>query len=464
MLERKRTVCIYCSLACPFEVAADDGDPQGLEYDLAQPVTSGALCARGNMAFELLRLPGRVEEPRIEGKAVRWPEALSRLAEAIERQPKGAVGLVLGADAAAEEAALAGQFAARCLAGAPATVGFLANEPAVLAEAGAAPEVSAVKLAELAKSNVVVAVGDLFSLCPVISRRVLDAKYGGRGNALVYLGPDAGLTARLASLKLVGPERRAALALLRELGAAGKSLPADAAKALAQFAKGDPGVGGSAAAAAKAVAGAEKVAVLAASADPVAVRLGKLIAAALGGKGQFLAMTEAAGAADVLAAWRPETDLAGVCQAVKDGQLRGLMALGLDVVSAAGELGAAVAKLPLLVAGSSFNSPSVKAAAFVLPTLLWAEKSGTLAGARREPAAAGVGLARGYGWILSGLARELGAELPSTPPAAAKARAMSVEDAVRAAAGAAEGPKPGWTAREASDPLTRAALGGVYVA
>jgi anaerobic selenocysteine-containing dehydrogenase len=416
------------------------------------------------MAYELLRLPGRVDAPLVEGKPARWPEALSRLADEIERQPAGSVGLVLGADATAEEAAAAGQFAGACLAGAPATVGFLANEAAVLAEAGAAPQVPETKLNELAKANIVVAVGDLFALCPVISRRVLDAKYGGRGNALVHLGRNEGLTARLASLKLVGAsERRAALALLRELAAAGKHPPADASRALEGVSKAELGVQGPLAATAKALAGAGAVAVIAATADPVAVRLGKLIAAALGPRGSFLAMTEAAGARDILAAWRPETDLAGVFRAVRDGRLRGLVALGLDVVTVAGADGEAVAKLPLLAAGSAFGTRATKAARFVLPTRLWAEKSGTWAGLRREPAVAAPGLAQSYGWILLGLAGELGQELAGAP-AAGEARPMSVEEAVRQAAGSAEGPRPGWAAREASDPMTRAALAGVYVA
>jgi hypothetical protein len=132
MIERKATACIHCSLACPFFIDVEDGDPVGLEYDAANAVTAGALCARGNLAYELLSLPGRLDAPLIEGQPARWPEALSRLADEIERQPAGSVGLVLGADATPEEAGLAGCFAAECLGRAPAAVGVFATEPAVL--------------------------------------------------------------------------------------------------------------------------------------------------------------------------------------------------------------------------------------------------------------------------------------------------------------------------------------------
>jgi anaerobic selenocysteine-containing dehydrogenase len=455
MLERKATSCIHCSLACPYLLDVEDGDPVGLEYDAASPVTAGGLCARGNLAYELLRLPGRLDVPLVRGQPARWPEALSRLADEIERQPAGSVGLVLGADATAEEAGLAGRFAAECLSGAPAAIGFLSNEPAVLAEAAAAPDVPETRLAELGKANVVIAVGDLFALAPVISRRALDAKYGARGNALVYLGRDEGLTARLAGMKLTGAsERRAALALLRELPGAGKSLPADVSRAIEPFTKADLAVKGPLPAAAKAAAGAQSVAVIAASVDPVAVRLAKLIAAALGPSASFLAMTEAAGAREILAAWRPEADLAAVVKAAMDGRLRGAIALGLDAVSAAGAYGGALTKLPLLAAGACFDNPTTKAAGFVLPVKLWAEKSGTVVAP---------GLAHSYGWILRGLAREMGKELAGRP-AAAQARPMSIPEAVKAAAESAEGPRAGWTAREPSDPALRAALAGVYVA
>jgi hypothetical protein len=41
---------------------------------------------------------------------------------------------------------------------------------------------------------------------------------------------------------------------------------------------------------------------------------------------------------------------------------------------------------------------------------------------------------------------------------------MSPEDAVRAAAETAEGPRALWTAREPADPMVRRALEGVFVA
>ena len=460
MRERKNTVCILCSLACPFQVDVEDGEPVGLEYDTSSGVTGGALCARGNMAFELLRLPARLETPLVAGRATRWPETLRRLAEEIKRLPAGSVGLVLGSDATAEEARAAGVFAAKCLGGAPGAVAFAANEDAVLAEAGAQPPVPAADLSALAEAQTVLAIGDVFTLCPVVSRRVLDAKYAKRGNALVYLGPTgAGLTERMAGFKVLAPERRAAAAVLKELAALSSSGSADVTKAGKLLSGAGLDLAG-AAKAAEVLRGSAKTVVLAGSADPVAVRLGKLIAAALGENGSFLAMTEAAGAADVLDNWRPAAGLAGLADRIRKGALKGLVILGADPVSL-GALGAEDLKgLALVAAGSAFASATTDAARFVLPTALWMEKSGRLAGADREAAVAPTGGAESYAWILEGLAREMGAELTGAAELAEVAP-LTLEDALREAIDGQAISAP-WTARESSDPVLRKALGGVY--
>ncbi len=460
MLESKRTVCILCSLACPFEVVGEDGAPRSLEYVLDDPLTGGALCAKGNMAFELLRLPGRINEPEVDGRATRWPETLSRLAEDLDRLPPGSTGLVLGPDASAEEARLAGLFAERCLGGAPAAVAFSAGESEVLAEAEAAPPVPDLDLAAIGDYTVVLAVGDLFALAPVISRKVLDAKYGGRGHALVSLGAADGLTARLASLRVSGGERRAALAVLAELAATAESPDV---KKVAELVSGrEPGVAG-AAEAARVLAAGGRVAVLTATADPVAVRLGRLIAAALGEKAAFGALTEAAAARDILGSWRPPSGIIDLAEAVKKDKLKGLLILGADLVGSGAVSAEDLARLSVVAASSAFPSATTAAAGYVLPGALWMEKAGKLAGADRKPAAPPSGAGQSYGWVLTGLARELGVGLEGAPSSAA-AEPMALAEVVELAAGDEEGPAAPWTARESSDPLLRAVLDGVYVA
>ncbi|MHC4917803.1 MAG: hypothetical protein ACYTGB_20190 [Planctomycetota bacterium] len=43
MLESKRTLCTLCSLACPLDLVADDGEPRSLEFVVDDAVTAGAL-------------------------------------------------------------------------------------------------------------------------------------------------------------------------------------------------------------------------------------------------------------------------------------------------------------------------------------------------------------------------------------------------------------------------------------
>ncbi|HOX07840.1 MAG TPA: hypothetical protein PK280_15675 [Planctomycetota bacterium] len=455
---RHRAACPFCSLGCTISLTASAGaggaGPVRADFDSSNPATGGALCARGNLACELLNLPGRLDTPLVQGRPARWAEALPLLAEAVRRLPSGSLGLVIGPDATPEEAALAGSFAAECLGRAPATIGFHGNEPAVLAEAGAGPAVPEADPAALGAAGAVLAVGDVLALAPVAARGLVAAGGGAPWRGLVSVGRDAGITARVAALKVSGPsERRAALALLAALAAAGRQPPAEAAGVLAALAGADPGVSGPAAEAARALIAARSVAVIAASADPVAVRLARLIAEALAPSASFLALTEAAGARAALAAWRPAEDFAGLVRAVRDNRLRGVLALGCDAVTAAGVYGGAFSKLQLLVAAAPFDNPTVRAAGFALPTRLWAEKSG---------AAAAPGLAQDYGWILRGLARHLGREL-SGRPASPEARPMTAAEAVRAAASADPVPLAAWTAREPSDPLYRSALTGVLV-
>jgi anaerobic selenocysteine-containing dehydrogenase len=443
----RRTFCNLCSLACPFDVEVERREPVGLEYAADDPLTGGALCARGNLAFELLRLPGRLAEPEIGSRPARWPEELGRLAEEIERLPAGSVGLVLSADASAEEARLAGLFARAALGGAPAAVAYGGNEPRVLAEAAAGPEVPELEPEELGRFRTVLAVGDVIALAPVLARRL---PLGGRaagGRTLVYLGPDAGLTRLSAPVRALAPERRAALAVLARLapGTAGGRAPE---------------VPGAEAAAAALSAGGD-VAVVAGSADPVAVRLARLIAAALRPRAAFLCMVEAASARDALAAWRPESDLAGLAAAVRAGRLKGLIDLGADTVGRGALSAGEFRGLQLAAAAAPFASATTAAAGFVLPAALWAERSGTMAGVRREAALPAPGGARGWTEILAGLAAELGAELEGRPAAGLPA-ALAAEECLRLAA-AEDGPTAPWTERESSDPFLRAALAGVLV-
>ncbi|MHC4917802.1 MAG: hypothetical protein ACYTGB_20185 [Planctomycetota bacterium] len=412
------------------------------------------------MAYELLRMPGRLGEPEIGEQPVRWPETLSRLADEVERLPAGSVGLVLAADASAEEAAQAGEFVEKGLGGAPAAVAFGAGEAAVLAEAAGQPAVPEAALAGLGEVNVVLSVGDVFGLCPVISRKVLDARYGGRGNGLVYFGPEDGLTGRMATARVLESERKDAAAVLKELTAGGGG-SADVKAAADLLAKAEPGVAGAVGAAAV-LAGAEKVAVVAGTADPVAVRLAKLIAAALGAKASFACLTEAACAADILGAWKPATDLKGVAEAVKSGKLKGLISLGADLVGAGALAEDDLRKLSVVAAASPFASGTTAAAKYVLPAALWAEKSGTMAGKSREAALPAPAGARSYGWILTGLARELSVDLEGKA-SGGLAEAMALGEAVRLAL-EEKGPEAPWTAREPSDALLRSAMADVYVA
>jgi anaerobic selenocysteine-containing dehydrogenase len=152
----------------------------------------------------------------------------------------------------------------------------------------------------------------------------------------------------------------------------------------------------------------------------------------------------------------------GLAEAVRGGKLKGLISLGVDLVGEGVLSEEDLAKLSLVAAASPFASGTTAAAGYVLPSALWAEKSGIMAGRNCAAAVAAPGGARSYGWILTGLARELGVELGGGASGGA-AKPMDLGEAVRRAL-EEEGPTAPWTAREPSSALVRSALSGVYVA
>ena len=88
--ELVRTVCPFCGMGCTLLLRPGAESPSfgvaavpSLEYDLDGPVNRGSLCARGNMALELLTHHRRLESPRLrrasQSVAVTWEEALKFL-------------------------------------------------------------------------------------------------------------------------------------------------------------------------------------------------------------------------------------------------------------------------------------------------------------------------------------------------------------------------------------------------
>ena len=94
-----RTVCRECSAGCGVTARSREGRVVKLEGNPEEPISGGALCARGQAAVQELYAPDRFRRPMMRGPegqlaAVSWDAAIARLAEALRSAPPSGVRLL----------------------------------------------------------------------------------------------------------------------------------------------------------------------------------------------------------------------------------------------------------------------------------------------------------------------------------------------------------------------------------
>ncbi len=226
-----RSVCRECAAACGVTARSREGRVVKLEGNPEDPVSGGALCARGQAALQRLYAPDRFRGPMIRGADGRlapatWDVALAKVAEALKAAPPASVRL-----RTRSEPGSAGVIQRAFLAGLGA-----AAEQRIVTEA---PERTALRQAcatlygraevpafDLAAARSVAAFGADFPetwLSPVELARGFAA---GRGQAgaqrtlLTWVGPRLGATGAIADRWIAcrpGGEVDVALLLLRFL-------------------------------------------------------------------------------------------------------------------------------------------------------------------------------------------------------------------------------------------------------
>ncbi|HEY5675374.1 MAG TPA: hypothetical protein VIR81_01230, partial [Myxococcales bacterium] len=93
-----RTVCRECAAGCGVTARSREGRVVKLEGNPEEPVSQGALCARGQAAVQTLYAPDRFRGPMLRGAdgalaPVPWDAALTRLHDALKAAPAGSVQL-----------------------------------------------------------------------------------------------------------------------------------------------------------------------------------------------------------------------------------------------------------------------------------------------------------------------------------------------------------------------------------
>lgn len=208
MTDGVRSICPFCAMGCTWRLGREatapypgEPGPPTLDYDLdGGGPNRGSLCAKGNMALELMTHPRRLETPLLrDGSAARpvgWDEALGFAGERLERiraaHGGGAVGLLLGPQLTREEAAAAVRLA-RAI-GTPHVDLCEPEDHALLSGVGfaAARPAPVESVEQIDAMNALLVVGDLFTLAPCAAKPVLNARYRNRRHTLAVLAPTRG--------------------------------------------------------------------------------------------------------------------------------------------------------------------------------------------------------------------------------------------------------------------------------
>ena len=83
--EKTRTVCTYCGVGCSVDVMTRDDKIVGVLPAMDGPANKGALCVKGQFAFDFVSHPDRLSQPLVRGEdgelhATDWDTALDRAA------------------------------------------------------------------------------------------------------------------------------------------------------------------------------------------------------------------------------------------------------------------------------------------------------------------------------------------------------------------------------------------------
>ncbi len=89
-LETTRSICAYCGVGCSVDILSKDDTVVGIQPAMDGPANEGALCIKGQFAFDFVNHPDRLTKPLIRGSdgefyEASWDEALDRVADGFKK-------------------------------------------------------------------------------------------------------------------------------------------------------------------------------------------------------------------------------------------------------------------------------------------------------------------------------------------------------------------------------------------
>lgn len=87
---KTRTICPYCGVGCSVDILTQDEKIVGIHPAMDGPANQGALCVKGQFAYDFVQHADRLKTPLVRGedgefRAATWDDALDRAAEGFRR-------------------------------------------------------------------------------------------------------------------------------------------------------------------------------------------------------------------------------------------------------------------------------------------------------------------------------------------------------------------------------------------
>lgn len=89
-IEKTRTICPYCGVGCSVDMLTKGDTLVGIQPAMDGPANHGALCVKGQFAYDFVQHPDRLTSPLVRGEdgelhEASWDEALERAADGFRR-------------------------------------------------------------------------------------------------------------------------------------------------------------------------------------------------------------------------------------------------------------------------------------------------------------------------------------------------------------------------------------------
>ena len=85
-IKKTRSVCGYCGVGCSVDIMTRDNRIIGIQPAMDGPANEGALCIKGQYAYDFVHHPARLKHPMVRGAdgefhQASWDDALDKAAD-----------------------------------------------------------------------------------------------------------------------------------------------------------------------------------------------------------------------------------------------------------------------------------------------------------------------------------------------------------------------------------------------